>query len=587
MKLFSLFTKPSSEQQITASLKPYCKTAKKLAVLSEFARELNNSSKDSLVISTVIQSIVALAKVYPEIPDRSNHAFTANQLLPDMRQTLENITRPFFSQAVIKASLFQPLRSQLQKNMYLMHGDARIPVHKYRSPSIPASWNEEVSIEALYTQDTPFHAIIHKVIQAQVPPQRLLTEHGTIFAPTGHGKTQLLQHLISSMLLTYEPMSMWVIDNQGDMLDKLSRLNIFNPDDGVLKDRIVIIDPEQDAPALNLFDLGAQDAMTDDLFLYMFSAIDNSLTPQQSTTVTFLMRLMHSIPGATINTLRQALQDNSKTLSTFPFAEHVNKLDQLDRDWFEHVFFQGGPMQATKHSIARRLFALQANQTFNKMFAAPTNAFNASQAIEQKKVVLINTSQKLLGDGSAVLGRFFIAQALSAAYRRPPLSNPALLVLDEAQIYLDYQSERILSTARKYGLGLMAASQFLEKIPRDVQAAIHGNTAIKIAGPVSFQDANALAREMYTDGDFIRSVKKTDREAEFALYIRSVTPKAVKSTFPFFTVENMPKMTEDQYVRMRKANRERYGTTQETPPPIAPVPIPNTEHTPQTDKQWI
>ena len=399
-------------------------------------------------------------------------------------------------------------------------------------------------------------------------PQKLLTEHAAIFAPSGHGKTQALQHLFCHFLYDYDHMSYWIIDSQGDMLKTISQFDLFDPDDGPLKDHIIIIDPEDpNPPALNLFHLGGEDAMTDDLFMYIFTAIDNSLTPQQSTTVTFLLRLMRVIPGATINTLRQVLDDKSKTLATSPFAEHIRKLDDIAQAFFESHFFAQGPMQITRSSISRRLFALLANDTFRRMFAAPVNAFDPLQALQDKKIVLINTSQKSLGDGSAVLGRFFIAQALSAAYRRPEgRRDAALLIVDEASEYFDYKTERILSTARKFGLGMMAASQFLDQLDVEVKASIFGNTAIKMAGPVSHGDATKLAQEMYTDTDFIRSMKKHSGGTEFACYVRSVTNRAIKVNIPFGTAERHPKMPSEQYVKMRQANRLKYGTPETIPP---------------------
>ena len=399
-------------------------------------------------------------------------------------------------------------------------------------------------------------------------PLRIYAEHGAIFAPSGHGKTQLLQHLIFDLLNSHDDLPIWVIDSQGDMLNLISRLDAFNPDDGHYKDRLVLVDPEDaNPPALNLFSLGGEDAATDDLFLYMFTAIDNSLTPQQSTTVTYLMRLMRIIPNATIDTLRQVLEDRSKSLDASPWAGDFRRLDQLAQDFFANHFYHPGPMQLTRNSIARRLYALLANPVFRRMFGAPTNRFDPLKALDEKHIVLINTSAKLLGEGASVLGRFFIAQALNAAYRRPPNQrHPALLIVDEASEYFDYQTERILSTARKFGLGLLTASQFLSQMDEKTKAAIHGNTAIKIAGPVSFQDANALGREMYVDGDFIRGMRKFPKHAEFACFVRSLTPKAIQVNAPFFTLENAAKMTPEQYVRLRQANRERYGTTDAAQP---------------------
>jgi hypothetical protein len=157
--------------------------------------------------------------------------------------------------------------------------------------------------------------------------------------------------------------------------------------------------------------------------------------------------------------------------------------------------------------------------------------------MRERKIVLINTSQRQLGEtSSAVFGRFFVAQIFAAALERGTQDDRqlSLLFIDEAHEYLDKKTEKLLDQARKFGLGLVVATQRLEKIEADVKSAINSNTAIKMAGPVSYADAQALAREIYCAGEFIRSMKKEDnRYAEFAAYVRNMTPRAIRITMPF------------------------------------------------------
>ncbi len=96
------------------------------------------------------------------------------------------------------------------------------------------------------------------------------------------------------------------------MVRRIQRLAIFNQQ---LKDRLVIIDPELDpVPALNMFDISnprfqAYDATLREsieseivgLFNYVFSSTDNPLTAQQATPFAFMVRLLLSMPGASIN----------------------------------------------------------------------------------------------------------------------------------------------------------------------------------------------------------------------------------------------------------------------------------------------
>ena len=102
-------------------------------------------------------------------------------------------------------------------------------------------------------------------------------------------------------------------------MKKIQTLAIFNDR---LKDRIVIIDPEHDpVPALNMFDLSnprmqaysqsMRDAVETEvvaLFNYVFTSAQNDLTSRQGTVFSYVVRLVLSMPGSTIHTLRQVLE---------------------------------------------------------------------------------------------------------------------------------------------------------------------------------------------------------------------------------------------------------------------------------------
>ena len=423
-----------------------------------------------------------------------------------------------------------------------------------------------------YLGGTPLVALAEMPVPFAIP-RRTLAEHGAIFAPTGHGKTQLLQTLAHSFLQEDDPPGMFVIDSQGDekgILRKIERLDLFHPEHGRLRDRLVILDPEDVVPpALNFFELGKSrggyDAQLNDLFQYLFTAIDSDLTAKQGTAVTYLLRLMAKIPNATIDTLKNVMEENVRSLEQSRYWPYIEELDTTTQDFFRGQFF-GGQMKDTRPQVARRLYTLLANPLFSRMFSAPENRFDADAALRDRKIVLINTSQRVLGeDSSAVLGRFFVAQIFAAAIRRGTQAERSLslLLIDEAQEYLDAKTEKLLDQARKFGLGLVMATQRMEKIEPTVKAAIVGNAALKMAGPVAHSDAQSIAHEINCKSDFIRSMRKVDGQfSEFATYVRKITPGAIRIRIPFLTLEHAPRMDDAAYDRMRNANRARVGLTE-------------------------
>ena len=123
-----------------------------------------------------------------------------------------------------------------------------------------------------------------------------------------------------------DPPSLIIIDSHGDMLAAIERLDLFDPEHGRLTDRLIIIDPEdvEHPPALNMFDMGSErlanytaaqreqvEAATIELYDYIFRALSADLTSKQGVAFAFVARLLLTMPGATIHTLRELMEDQS------------------------------------------------------------------------------------------------------------------------------------------------------------------------------------------------------------------------------------------------------------------------------------
>jgi hypothetical protein len=236
-------------------------------------------------------------------------------------------------------------------------------------------------------------------------------------------------------------------------------------------------------------------------------------------------------------------------------------------------------MQETKDAIGWKLYSALSSDAFRQMFSASNTSFSADAAMRDRKIVIVKGGRSALGDdGMAVFLQFIVSQFFSAALRRQriPEEDRHLFVLfaDEARHIFNSQTSSILSECRKWGLGFMAATQVMEQIPGDVKAAIYGTTAIKIAGPVSHNDATVLAREMYTTGEFIRSMKAVERShADFAFYVQGLTDKAVRVQVPYGVLEKMPK---------QKAAEAASAGLNASTVPQSPLPQPGQEVTPPT-----
>jgi hypothetical protein len=410
-----------------------------------------------------------------------------------------------------------------------------------------------------YFHNTPFIDLFLKTEVPFVIPTSSFKEHGFLFAKSGHGKSQTMRAFLSKLI--EEDCALFLVDGNGGLIENVDKI-------AAIKDRIVVIDPK-DKPALNFFHMsGGSREKQMELFFYLFKAIDQSLTPRQATMVAYLVDLMQAIPGANLDTLRQVCETK-----TFP-AEYLPLLPPITQDFFNNQFFaKDALVTQTKSQIAQRLYTICRNQSFADMFNAPENRFDAFQLMQEKKIVVINADRgndphHALGDqGSAIFQRYILAQCLAAAFQRPKdKRHLALIILDEAKTSLDDQSQKILSDARAFGLGLLLCSQFPDQLDDGVRKEVINNTTIKLAGPASFSVVAQLHRDMRCEADFILGMKKEDfSHTEWACYVDNLTPQAVKLTVPFGALEKLPQMSHSEYQALRDSNRARYGATQKPP----------------------
>lgn len=478
----------------------------------------------------------------------------------------------------LRLDIFDKLRQQLVRNMVVASGFAAdtdphevssrlvIPTRlKGRTPS---------QLVAEYLEFTPFAELFELPVPFHVPPE-MRFEHCHIIGGTGHGKTQLLQRLIHDDLVAAveDGRSLVVIDSQGDLINKLLRLELFSPDaENSLADRLVLIDPSdiEFPAALNLFDahldrtesysaLDRERVLNGVVELYetFFGAmLGAELTQKQGVIFRYLARLMITIPGATIHTLMQIMEDGA------PFKPYMGKLQGSARHFFATEFFAPS-FAATKKQILRRLWGVLSTPAFERMFVQRENKLDLYAAMNEGKIILVSTAKDLLKqDGSALLGRFFIAMIAQAALERSVIPaekrTPTFVYVDEAQEYFGDDVETILNQARKYRVGLTLAHQTLDQLSPRLRSALHANTSLKFAGGVSAKDARAFADELHTTSDFIESMRRRRDRTEFAVWLKNMTPSAVRLTTPLGYLERQPTSTGDALDGLLERNRQQY-----------------------------
>ena len=507
-----------------------------------------------------------------QLEDRETATLPLIDTLRNPGAAVEALCLPFYAQGVLELDLFRRLRDQLDANLH----EASDTIRNRGSVTMPTNFKGEPrALVHAYLKNTPLEALFHVPIPFAIPEETRF-EHHWIVAGTGHGKTQTLQHLIAGDLdlVAQGAASVVVIDSQGDMIRKLSRLKFFAEH----PDKLCLIDPTDiEYPvALNLFDMGTARMRTYgtlereklqnaaiEVYEYILAALLGAeMTAKQSTLFRYVLRAMLNIEGATIHTFRELMEGSDK------YRDAIERLPFTARTFME-TEFNSREHEQTKRQVVRRLWGILENQSFERMFSHPKNKLDMFAEMNAGKVILINTAKDLLKqEGSDIFGRFFIALISQAAQERsavPSARLPCFVYIDECADYLDQNVGVILAQARKFNVGMILAHQYIGQLPPRLQEGFDANTSIKFVGGVSSADARAFARMLRCEPSFIEEQPK----GHFAAFVRNLTDRAVSIRVPFGRLEAMPKMSSDEWERVRASVRERYAARPDQPPPAA------------------
>ncbi|NVK52476.1 MAG: ATP-binding protein [Flavobacteriaceae bacterium] len=142
---------------------------------------------------------------------------------------------------------------------------------------------------------------------------------------------------------------------------------------------------------------------------------------------------------------------------------------------------------------------------------AQKNGIDFRECIDKKKIVLIKLSQGLIGeDNSYLLGSLFLSKFNQVAQSRQNLvkneRHPYYIYCDEFHNFITPSISKILSGARKYGIGLTLAHQELSQI-EDVKTlnSVIANPYIRICFRLGDIDARKLDSgfSSFSDSDLL------------------------------------------------------------------------------------
>jgi hypothetical protein len=180
--------------------------------------------------------------------------------------------------------------------------------------------------------------------------------------------------------------------------------------------------------------------------------------------------------------------------------------------------------------------------------------------MNEQKILLINLSKGKIGEeNSSFFGAMFLTKIKQAGMSRAKLDPKDradfYLYVDEFQNIVTDTFENILSEARKYGLNLIIAHQYIAQLLPKVQQAVLGNVGSIVTFRVGGDDATKLKPEFAPVFD----VKDMINLGVGEFYIKMTIDGESYDPFSGETLQVLPATHPSYRKRVLDASRRKYS----------------------------
>jgi len=234
--------------------------------------------------------------------------------------------------------------------------------------------------------------------------------------------------------------------------------------------------------------------------------------------------------------------------------------------------------------VLNKVGAFTANPVIRNIIGQPKSTFNIRQIMDEGKILIVNLSKGLIGeDNAAILGAFMVTKIQLAAMSRSDIANiedrrPFYLYVDEFQNFATDSFATILSEARKYGLNLTVANQYISQMTDTVRDAVFGNVGTMISFRVSADDAPILSKQFEPQFESNDLLQMHNRHFIINMVIRGEKAPAFSATtltLPPPQVDNTGRIIENTrryYSRNRAEVEQEISSTIQPPTTLQPAP---------------
>jgi hypothetical protein len=168
------------------------------------------------------------------------------------------------------------------------------------------------------------------------------------------------------------------------------------------------------------------------------------------------------------------------------------------KQYFELRYDQASEgMRATmREPILNKTSAFTADPHFRHIVGQQQSTFSLREAMDEGHWVIVNLDKGRLGEQALTLGSLIFTTLKNALFTRAKRSLFSIYC-DEVQNFVGYGGdlETILSEARKFGVGVVLATQILDRIPAETRASLL-SVGTQVFFQLSSPDAGQVAQAL-------------------------------------------------------------------------------------------
>lgn len=402
---------------------------------------------------------------------------------------------------------------------------------------------------------TNFRGINHQFGLQRIDRSR----HVYIIGQTGAGKSGMLELMALSDVFYNQ--GYCIIDPHGDFaIDNLkfvpeSRVQdvvYFNPADTAFP---VAFNP------LEVSDPSRKPNICSEVIGVLKRMFGDSWGPRLEHILRYTLLALLDRPSTTLLDISRMLTDKEFRKETLDYCQDVTVLQ-----FWKHEFGQWNEKQVNESiaPVLNKVGAFTANPIIRNIIGQPKSSFNIRKIMDEGKILVVNLSKGLIGeDNASILGAFLVTKVQLAAMSRSDIPRvedrrPFYLYVDEFQNFATDSFAVILSEARKYGLNLTVANQYVAQMTDSVRDAVFGNVGTTICFRVSAEDAPILDKQFEPTFDASDLLQLNNRHFVISMIINGEKVPAFSAT-----TLSIPASPQDNFSSIVEYSRVRYGRPRE------------------------